>query len=209
MASSLSATQSDFGRGANEAEDTYISTFSQTTNHGSDADLRTRSMGDAIALFRWDVINGTIDGQIIDSAHFTINTFANGDNAYVNIYRMVRDWGDEALWDSAFVDPGGVAWGTSGAANTTTDYNNTFVDSIDITGTGDWTFTELKDMVQIWADNTTTNLGFQLRHNLGAGTNLDRYRSSDFGTASARPFLEIWHHAPVAGGDIPQIIIIE
>ncbi len=204
MAAGLSATQSNFGRGANEASDTWMSTFSAQVNHESDTDLRTRSATFASSLLSWEVINGTISGQTISSATLTLNLFSNGASEDTTVVYPMRGIGyimTECTWDSAAVDPGGIDWGADGASNTSTDYFLTpLSDTINAETISDHTW-DVTTIVAMWAADTTTNFGFQLRNISIAQGGLDRYNSANSGTAGNRPYLQITHSTPA--GDEP------
>lgn len=184
-----------FGGGSNECEDTYLAS-GDTTNYGTDIILSVKGPAYWVILMEWsDTLNNVIAGNTIDSAKLNLVYWDNYSGDPISVYkiRSERDWVyDEADW-AEYSD--GNSWGTAGAQNTTSDYDATKIDSVDLSGLSqDDTITfNVTEIVSDWSADTSTNRGFIFRMEGGATGDYARVYSSNNATASNRPYLTVWY----------------
>jgi len=154
--------------------DTYISNGFPTTNFGTSTTLVIATAD--FALIEFDLSSIPV-GSTINEAIFSLATSGSGSGSTIEFFRLVRDWVElEATW---FLAKTGTNWGTAGANNTSTDFDNTSLGTISISsGDGDGV-TKTLDVLQTvsdWHDGTNPNHGFKIELS-GGSTRI--YRSSE------------------------------
>jgi cysteine-rich repeat protein len=160
-------------------------------------------------LIRWDLSSIPSDATIT-SASLTFYV-ATGETAYTyNLYHLRRSWiegtgdGSAASTTSASWNKydGANTWGTSGAANTTSDRYDTNLWSAvasDFGVTGDKTFNLNADgvsVVQGWIANPTNNFGLTMQNYSGTATGSWIAASRENTSGYTKPTLNITYTVP-------------
>ena len=149
-------------------EDTYMSAAATTTYYGTsttiEIDRNTSSSGRG-AVLKWD-LSSIPPYATITSASVTFNVTNTSTLAY-NLYQMKRFWVEEMVNWQAY--NGGNAWGTVGAANTTSDRYST---NLWNATTSSWSTTGSKTVtlnasgvavLNGWISSPTSNYGFTIQ----------------------------------------------
>jgi hypothetical protein len=187
-----------YGRGSDEAEDSYIVTIGAdtATNYYNGTLLRVY-IADPQRFYRGFVkflaCNADIDGQSVDSAVLTLyqtSNFTTSVGAYQ--IRQTGSWEhDEVTYYNRKTTPGDSLWATAACDNTSTDRYAVAESSTALTATADnkWIVT---GAVQDWADDTLVNEGFVMLGDTPSAFSLADFASADNATSGQRPYLEIW-----------------
>ncbi len=189
------------------AEDTYMSSYNQGFNYGS-VNLFKATVNDGGtnhgSLLKWD-LSSIPAGMAITDASLTLYASQASPLTY-NLYNMRRSWiegttnpGATSTTSATWLTYDGTnAWGTSGAANTTTDRYDT-----NLWGAGNTTFATTGSktidlnsngiaVVQSWLDSPGTNYGLTIQNysttNAGAGLQVS---SSENATSANWPKLNV------------------
>nr|GAP19065.1 protein containing VCBS repeat [Levilinea saccharolytica] len=181
--------------------DTYMSGFNNTNNYGAQTYMRVTlgtSQGRG-SLLRWD-LSSIPANAVVSAASLKLNVSTAG-SATFNLYNMRRAWaegtgsgsatGDGATWQTY---DGTNAWGTNGAANTTSDRFNTNLwgaGSSSFSTTGSKTValnTDGLDVVQGWIDGSIPNYGLTIQ-NYSTGSTDVQFATRDNPTEANRPAL--------------------
>lgn len=179
---------------------TYIYQSEATTTHHTEDFYRIgehRSASSAIArcLIRFDLSSLTSIVNSISSATLKLVMVNSGNSNYtrnLHAYRLLRDWTyTQATWNIAKT---GTNWGTAGAGNTSTDYNNTSLGYVSVAqGAAAGTVYNIAidvATVKSLINGTYSNYGFILR----VATETDdqfAFASMIHATESYRPTLTI------------------
>lgn len=183
-------------------EDTYLSLSpSQVdTNFGTNVAVlagRYASSDITTGLLKFD-LSGIPAGATITSAILTTSwTNTYGTPVNMSVFQMRRAWTElGATWNKY---DGTNAWGTAGAANTTSDCYATAAATTSITGTGDFSF-DITALVSAWFGGTA-NYGACVKPAATSGYNFGgRFYSSDYTTdANKRPKLVITYTEAATG----------
>ncbi|MCD4825366.1 MAG: DNRLRE domain-containing protein [Phycisphaerae bacterium] len=185
------------------AEDTYLTTSSTTSDRGNSADIELKAAGGTNrGLLRFDLTSlGSVANLQITGAKLELYAHASGFSGAVNIdlheVLPANDgWVDTgtgySCWNYKNHDTANWA-GSNGCGTSGTDYNATVLDSCTTTTLNtwyDWTITDatMLDTLEAWANGTSTNAGFLLRYTTN---NRRNFRSNEYATASFRPKLTV------------------
>ena len=188
------------------SEDTYMSSVNTTNNYGATNLFKVSSYSSSNrgALIRWD-LSSIPTTSIVSSASLTFYVSTAASQTY-NLYNMRRDWvegsnngssGSGASW--TYYGAGTGSWGTSGAANTSSDrydsnlwgagsssFSTTGSKAVDLNSNG-------ISVVQGWIDGSLSNYGFTIQnYSAGSSSNNDLQISSSENTTTAnRPLLNV------------------
>jgi hypothetical protein len=197
-------------------KDAYIYTGSGGVNNtGAMTTLATYSTTDYKSLLWADLSsiasNATITGATLELMFLSESGSASSRTH--SLYRLRRNWGEgdnssaaaagtgEVNWNHALYSS--VAWGTAGAANTTSDVesgtcaNTVTINNGDTAATK--TFTLTNSLVQEWVDGTFANNGVILVN--GGTTGTCSWASREHATSSYWPKWTITYTEP--GGTVP------
>ena len=133
--------------------------------------------GETRSLLRFD-LDFLPAGAVVQSATFGIHLRLRGSGEQVGLYRITQEWGeDEPSWDShAEQYDASTEWGGFAVA-----------------GYG-WLTSDVTGLVTGWAEGTYANYGLMMIN--VSGQALDEYHSSEYATASYRPWLEVCYMVP-------------
>ena len=188
------------------AEDTYMSAYNDDYNYGSVNLLKVTNYYSSIpnrgALLKWDVSSIPSDSTI-SSASLKLYVSTAGAKVY-NLYNMRRAWVEGTLTTGATSNTsanwntynGVDAWGTAGAANTTTDrydLNMWDADATTFVSTGSKTVDlNANGIAAIQGWITGTNYGVTIQNYATSGSNDDlQISSSENTTVTNRPTLNV------------------
>jgi len=188
------------------AEDTYMSAYNDDYNYGSVNLLKVTNYYSSIpnrgALLKWDVSSIPSDSTI-SSASLKLYVSTAGAKVY-NLYNMRRAWVEGTLTTGATSNTsanwntynGVDAWGTAGAANTTTDrydLNMWDADATTFASTGSKTVDlNANGIAAIQGWITGTNYGVTIQNYATSGSNDDlQISSSENTTVTNRPTLNV------------------
>lgn len=187
-------------------KDTYISAGVQSDNYGASEALQAAGPASTSKILIQFDLSSIPQDAIVTSAELTLECHAHVSEQTVSIHRGLVEWyegdgdggapsGDGSTWQHRNAN-GSVAWagGAGGAAGT--EYASTPTDSQLVSGTGAHTWDVTAD-VQGIVDGTHSNYGWWLIQATGGA---NAYRSSDYGTASARPKLAVTFFAGLIEG---------
>lgn len=182
------------------AEDTSINSVFPTLNIGSG--IQFIVSGVANGLVKFD-ISSIPSNATISQAIFSLFTASASGSSVQNVHRLVRNWVEsEATWNEAET---GTNWGTAGAANTTTDYNSTLLDTITQSSSSNTESTaDITSTVQDWVDGTSSNYGLRLSYASGTAVN---WHSADGLTAAYHPSLAITYTLPLLAYEVNSTAI--
>jgi len=170
-------------------KDTYIKSNSPDANYKSgdlQADMDSSSIKKPVIKF--EDIFGTESSQIllsssITAANMTLMVSDKGDS--IEVYEVLEDWSeDEATWNNR--DASNI-WRVEGAGYTdesAKSHSSVLLDSFSPSSTGFYTFSVLS-AIENWK---TSNNGIVLNP---TDENNVKFRSSEYGTQSNRPKLEV------------------
>ncbi len=167
------------------------------------------------ALLKWNLSGVTIPaGATVSGASITFNVSTGSNYAY-SLYNMRRSWtegtangasGTGASW--TYYGAGTGAWGTEGAANTSSDRYDTNLwnaTAAQFNTTGSVTFAlnaSGVDVVRGWLAGTVTNNGLTIQNYAGTTTDVWEAASSEATTAANRPKMTITYCLPPTGPTI-------
>ncbi len=175
-----------------------------TTNEGGIGSIEASrfSAGDHNTLVIKFTGVSNITGPVnVSSARIRLWQSNNSGTDTISCYRALRAWVEsEVTWN---VYSSGNNWGTAGALNSSTDYENTVLDTITTETATDETYQDLDsaaiaDLVEGWINGTITNDGI-ICHRTAGGTTFHVFQSSE-GTNGQRPILEVTYTAGGASG---------
>jgi hypothetical protein len=174
--------------------DTYISSWSPTSNVVHQANLLVKNDSVYSSLLRFDLSSMPAGSTINQS---TLRLFAyNRDNAGsfdLEAYRLLRPWVDaEATWNRAAE---GHPWGVPGANDTLTDRNPNPVDVVTVSSINAWYDLDITELVRDWTANVEGDNGVVLR-GFGPLSLLYHFASSNHPLISLHPQLVIDYAAP-------------
>ncbi len=138
-------------------------------------------------MIRFDNLFGSGGGQIAAGStitNATLSIYVTGTDSldWVNVHRMLTNWSEASTWNSL----------TSGVQANNVEASSTVLYSIDAGQAGWITITGITSTVQAWA-NGEANFGFALLSNNADGWS---FNSSEFATASLRPYLSVTFQTP-------------
>lgn len=192
---------------ATDGNDTFILNTTATTNYGTNVLLAIGdSSGSVSAAYRvpikFDLSSIPANARVL-AVELGLNEYAAYDTAATgswaaHLYTLLRNWVEaEATWN---VYSSGNNWTTAGAAGADTDISAS-VDSITLDGTAavgfvTWSGSGLVSLVQDWVDGSVSNYGVLIaapsaEYKGVAPLSSNLFRSSDYGTAGDRPYIEV------------------
>ena len=184
---------------SSDGVDTYINAGSASSNYGNNSALLTdsenTSSGRIRSLLKFNVSNVPA-GSTIVSATLNLNLYSNTGRQtdMVEAHRITRAWTEG---NGIFLS--GATWNRyNGLNNWTTpggDYDAAVAGSFVASGTG-WKTMTVTNLVQSWVSGTVANNGVILLSPPASGNNQKSYRSSDYGTASLRPYVSLCYRPP-------------
>ncbi len=179
--------------------DTYMSNWTPTGIFEGEPKLSIRHPDDFSALIRFDLASQLPgNAQIIraDLKLYALNASITG-GFYVRTFDLFRSWtANQVTWYQA---QNGVPWGLPGANHTTQDRAAEAEDWGFIQGANRWVRIELRDIVERWLQNPSSNRGLVLKGYSNRNIQYD-FASSDHPTRDYHPILRIEYLLP---GDIP------
>lgn len=178
--------------------DTYLLQTSPTTPQGANNALAVKSgSGERVSMIKFD-LSAIPANATVTAATLTITKRGTGGTGLVNnIHRLVRDWVEsEATYNEAET---GTNWGTAGAANTTSDYNTTLLDTLTVPAAQNAPETaDLTSVVQDWVDGTSNNYGIRISSDGGSG-DPNTWNSKEATTKALWPYIEALYTIPQIG----------
>ncbi len=166
--------------------DAYIKKEKPDERRGTDPELRVKGEAAKLkrALLRFDLSSLPSDA-IVSSA--TLSLFvkgASGGALTINAHGLTRAWNEaEVTWKAAD-KAAGVLWTTQGG-----DYGPTVASTVLDDTRNVWRSWNITSLVTAWLANPSTNYGVILE---GSSSNAEKiFKSSDDGTTSQRPKLEV------------------
>lgn len=184
------------------SQDTYIDTSNATTNFGSVTSFSVQDfiagLDDLVGLLEFDISVIPSNATVTEAILTLTNAQFGGGSQTQNIYPLVRDWVEtEATWNIAST---GLNWGTAGAKNTTTDYDNTTTVTIDHpNGQFNSATADIAAFVQDWVDGTATNHGLRLSDAATTTSVARAWVSRNHSIKAYWPTLEITYTYPAIG----------
>jgi len=187
-------------------QDTYIRSAGATTSYGNDEDISidgddgSPGLQPNQGLIRFDNIIGTGAGQIppgsvISSATLNLRVFNQGSG--MKAHRMLVTWSESSTWNSL---NGGIQTNDAEAGSAILSSLGADNDSANVlTGLRSLSITSA---VQAWA-NGSANFGIALIPYTNGTDGID-FRSSEYGTASERPYLTVTYTVP---GSPPSVAL--
>lgn len=189
---------------AANGKDAALNSNSPTANYGATASIYCGLQSTTIfrrILVEFD-LSSIPSGATISSAVLDVydeQELSQGGTT-IYIYRLRRGWVEsEVTWNQA---SSGVSWGTAGAKNATTDFDNTALASrafsgLEAPGHKTWGLNASKIEEMVGFGPSFANNGFMLVGNEGlAYEAYYKFASSDHATVSWRPKLDITYTAP-------------
>jgi poly(3-hydroxybutyrate) depolymerase len=175
--------------------DTYVYQYSPAENYGSSSELTINYGRSMRGLLKFDL--GTIPPQAdIKSAYLTLylNSVSGGGSIRVGLYRLLAPWVDqEATWNLASV---GQPWAIAGAQSAGNDYDPIPIDE-EVAYPNALCSFNVKPVVKDWLTGSVTNEGVViLGPDIGSGSTRYRFDSSESGSPSRRPRLDVWYMLP-------------
>jgi hypothetical protein len=201
------------------SEDTYMSSVNTDYNYGSVNlfKVSSNSSTNRGALLKWD-LSSIPSNATVSTASMKLYVSTAASQTY-NLYSMRRAWVEGTLTTGAtsstsvnwLTYDGSNTWGTSGAANTSSDRNNTNLwgaGSSSFSSTGSKTVSLNADGLAVingWIASSPTNYGFTIQNYSGSSSSNDLQISSSENTTTAnRPTLDL--HYCVSTTPTPTII---
>ncbi len=167
-------------------QDTYVNSSSSNSTFGNSTTVMVDDPS-SHGLIRFDNLFGNGAGQIatgstITNATLSIYVTATDNLDFINVHRMLSTWSEGSTWNSL----------SSGVQTNNVEASTTILTSFSAGQAGWVTITGITSTVQAWA-NGAANQGFVL-----FGDNADNWAfySSEFTTASLRPYLSITFQSP-------------
>jgi len=173
-------------------EDTELKEDNPTTPQGNNASISVdlvNGVGESQGLIQFDSIFGSGPGQIpygstINSASLTVFVHdTSSSSATIALHRMLAAWNENSTWNSM---AGGIQLDDIEAA-AASDGIMTLAEFM-----GPQTFYGLEAALQSWSDGATNN-GWAIASD---STNGWDFYSSEYGTASQRPYLTVDYTPP-------------
>jgi len=185
--------------------DTFISRWQPGTNMGPEARVSIGQDGAYRALVYFDLAPAGIPGgATITSARLGLYCYDRNveGSIEIGVYQVVRPWIEfEATWQRATdSDP----WGTAGCDDLATDRLASPVYSTTVAGTGVFQYFDVRDMVQNWVSNPSSNQGLILL--APDHVRIYVYASSEWPSPEGRPELTItWIGVPSTPTPTPTL----
>jgi len=187
-------------------EDTYIVNLPGGAR-GGETSLRFGGVSgsEVVGLVKFD-LSAISSSATVTDAQLTLTSVTGVTPSITeDFYRLVRDWTEAAAtWTAA---TSADNWGTAGAKNTTTDYDNTSLGTI-AHPTTDNTPVQVDvaiDTVQGWVDGNYNNYG--LRFDGQATSTARSWHSTEGSTQNYWPFLEVWYTLPFIAYSVNSNVI--
>jgi hypothetical protein len=191
------------------ADDTYMSGYNTSNNYGTSTTLKATNNSSGTnrgSLFKWNV-SSIPSTATVSSASIALYVSTSSSQTY-NLYNMRRVW-VEGTGASSETDDGATwltydgtnSWGTSGAANTTSDRYNTNLwgaGTSSFSSTGTKTVSLNSDgisVVQGWIAGSTSNYGVTMQNYSSTSGSDDLQFASSENTSYAGPTLNITYCA--------------
>ena len=177
-------------------QDTYLSSWEDTTNYAAGEFLEVRSYDVKAPLLRFDlsllprearIARATLKLHVVDRS--------NANPIAVGAYNVLRSWSvTRTTWLQAAV---GMPWGQPGC-NGSADRYLTFEDEQSLSETGVWYGWDVTWLAQRWVFDPTTNHGVILKGSADPADPKVEYIfcSSEFRSVDLRPRLEISYWVP-------------
>ena len=178
--------------------DTMLDGGSQSTNNGSDKQLSVAGDDELETLVSWDISASVPTSATITAASITLQISDKSEQTF-SFYEAKAAWNEsKATWK---IFDSSKNWQIAGGSGSS-DRGTTVLGSFSADPTGSYTIPLNAAgiaLVQAWAKNPSGNHGLFL---IGAATtNRLELRSSEYGTASQRPKLNVtWTPSSGAGG---------
>jgi hypothetical protein len=176
--------------GYNGAQDTFLNRWRPDSNYGSDARVSIGQDGAYRTLIYFDLAPAAIPSTAsITSAWLGLYCYDRNVDGPIEIgaYQVVRLWSDwGATWRRATVSN---LWDVEGCDDLTTDRLASPVYTTTVSGTGDFHYFDITNMVQNWAANPSSNQGVILL--APDHVRIYYYASSEWPAAELRPVLVI------------------
>ena len=178
-------------------QDTYIHEWYPNIPFGSNARLVARSYDHASILIRFDLSSIPTNAQVVSADLQLFSTDrTNMGSMHLNAYPMARPWSElNATWLLADT---GVAWTAPGARASGFDYLDQLGDRTLVDRILDWFKWNVRDMVQGWVANPSTNYGLILKGIPGDDEAQVEYgfRASEHENVNERPKLVVRYWVP-------------
>ncbi len=175
---------------ASVGADAYIKQDKQDERRGGDNELRVKTESGKLnrSLLRFD-LSGLPAGSLIASATLSlwVKEVRDG-NATINAHKLTNSWTEAEVTWKARDKAANQLWSTLGG-----DYNAVLIDSEAVVKDvkNYWALWNLTAAAQDWLTNPAANYGVILESPVTSPKNETKFKSSDDGTASQRPNLEI------------------
>ncbi len=190
-----------FGRNSanvGSSDTTFISQFDDQVRDGNAVFLADIGGPETRILYRFDFGSEIPAGSTITNVTMQVYCTSTFGTDAQTFYRLVRAWSPTtARWSEA---SSGVAWGTAGANNTTTDITASPAFTQNASGVVEYfSFTDpaLVTLVQGWIDGTFPNYG--IRHSSSAYIQWALNGAGDTG----RPQLTVTYTPPAVTTGVP------
>ena len=176
------------------AGDVNIWQTNPTTNYGSISTLSAKAAAGALTILLEFDLTTIPSNATITTATLTLYQQGSTTSISNDIHRLVRDWVEgQATYNEAET---GTNWGTAGAANTTTDYNSSLIDTLTTPGDDLPATATVTATVQNWIDGTNPNYGFRIS---SSDSTPATWHSREGATKALWPHLEVYYTIPTIG----------
>ncbi|MBF0187400.1 MAG: DNRLRE domain-containing protein [Magnetococcales bacterium] len=176
--------------------DAFIQQDSPTTNKGGDSNLvvnseTTKSVRSLVKFPLDDIPEGSEIAQAI--ARFYLNS-GTGASEYHYLHAVTSEWFEDQVTGTNLTNT--TTWGSPLWTNPPADLDWPET-GFWVAGTSSgWKSADITTEAQAWFNGTRGNYGLMIYADPQAGNNEKIYTSSDDGTASLRPKLEVFHTCP-------------
>ena len=182
--------------------DTFISTWSPSSNFNVQASLIVKNDSVYSSLLRFDVSSIRAGSTLRQATLRLYGYVRNKPNTFeLEAYRLLRPWVDaQATWDHAST---GNAWGVPGANDTLTDREQDPAAVLQISDVGAWYELNVSEPVRAWVAEPDQNYGLILR-GFGLHSVIYEFASSNHTTISIHPQLVVDFVAPTVPTATPE-----
>ncbi len=176
--------------GPSAGKDAYIKQDKQDERRGGDGELRVKTENGKLnrALLQFDVASAVPAGSALSSATLSLYVKgANGGSTSIKAHGLTATWTEGEVTWKARDKAANLLWTTLGA-----DYNPVAVATTAVDNTSNvWRSWDITNLVSGWISNPADNKGVILEAAVTSPAAEKKFKSSDDGTASQRPKLEI------------------
>ena len=172
-------------------DDTHIQSGSPNSTAGTGSTFLMGNLGGTYrGLIKCMANNIPSNANILSADLRVYQDYANGENNFVDIHRVLKDWNEEkASWNSNTVS---TVWSSAGLGSGT-DYKATATDT-SYMPLNEYVPFDVTEDIKAFHNGTATNYGWVLINQKESSADLTRFRSKEETNVDWRPSLVIRYH---------------